>query len=139
MLSDEQISSLTNGFVKMGRKVGLKNGYGRQIALYRHEDCWDIALVDKKSKKEDVEVCRFTYPDRLPDDELDATIELAGYVSYKLHDCCRTMSAAKGSKMFQSKLTPEERSARAKKAVQARIAKYGQKTRSADRGDASGH
>ncbi len=39
--------------------------------------------------------------------------------------------ASTGGKKTWAKLTPEERSARAKKAVQARIAKYGQKTRNA--------
>lgn len=38
-----------------------------------------------------------------------------------------TANLSKAGKTSSAKLTPEERSARAKKAVQARIAKYGQK------------
>lgn len=38
-------------------------------------------------------------------------------------------SYAKGANVMNAKLTPEERSARAKKAVEARIKKYGQKSR----------
>lgn len=127
MLSDKQISELTNGFVKIGRKVGLQNGYGYQVALKRNNDSWDINLIDGSSKKETNEIFRFPYPDKLPTDKLDATIELAGYVSAKLHDYRRTMLAAKGSKKYQASLTREQRSARAKKAVEARIKKYGQK------------
>lgn len=41
-------------------------------------------------------------------------------------------SHAKGANAMNSKLTPEQRRERAKKAVAARIAKYGQKTRNAD-------
>lgn len=37
--------------------------------------------------------------------------------------------ASQGGKKAWAKLTPEERSARAKKAVRARIAKYGQKAK----------
>ncbi len=40
-------------------------------------------------------------------------------------------SHAKGAKAMNAKLTAEERSARARKAVAARIAKYGQKPRKA--------
>jgi len=36
---------------------------------------------------------------------------------------------ARGANVMNAKLTPEERSARAKKAVEARIKKYGQKPR----------
>lgn len=36
---------------------------------------------------------------------------------------------AKGANALNNKLTPEQRSERAKKAVAARIAKYGQKTK----------
>lgn len=41
-----------------------------------------------------------------------------------------TRNLSQAGKASASKLTPEERSARAKKAVRARIAKYGQKKRS---------
>lgn len=39
------------------------------------------------------------------------------------------VSNSRAGRMSASKLTPEERSARAKKAVEARIKKYGQKTK----------
>lgn len=41
-------------------------------------------------------------------------------------------------KASASKLTPEQRSERAKKAVEARIKKYGQKARNASNADVSG-
>lgn len=40
-------------------------------------------------------------------------------------------SHAKGANAMNAALTPEQRSARAKKAVEARIKKYGQKTKTA--------
>ncbi len=40
------------------------------------------------------------------------------------------VGSSKGGKRAWAKLTPEQRSARAKKAVAARIAKYGQKRKS---------
>lgn len=41
----------------------------------------------------------------------------------------RARANSNAGKVSASKLTPEERSERAKKAVQARIAKYGQKSK----------
>lgn len=41
----------------------------------------------------------------------------------------RAKANGKAGKVSANKLTPEERSARAKKAVEARIKKYGQKSR----------
>ena len=43
------------------------------------------------------------------------------------------VGSSKGGKKTWAALTPEERSARAKKAVEARIAKYGQKSRKPER------
>lgn len=46
--------------------------------------------------------------------------------------------ASIGGKKAWASLTPEQRSARAKKAVEARIKKYGQKTRDTSNVDVSG-
>lgn len=66
----------------------------------------------------------------MPKDEIDAAIELAGLISSRLHEWSKRSQIGKsGGKKSSDNLTPEQRSERAKKAVQARIAKYGQKTR----------
>lgn len=56
--------------------------------------------------------------ERLRKENAELRAELAKY----------KQSHAKGANAMNAKLTPEQRSERAKKAVQARIAKYGQKS-----------
>lgn len=141
MLSDDDITTLVNNFVKMGLKVGLQNGCGggRQIALFRYDDGWSVELVETTEKRLKEAVLHFDYPIVLPDDEMDAAIELAGLISIRLHDwSSRFIIGRVAGKASASKLTPEERSARAKKAVEARIKKYGQKTGTASKADGSG-
>lgn len=141
MLNDDNITTLVNNFVKMGLKVGLQNGCGggRQIALFRYDDGWGVELVEHTEKRLDKAVMHFDYPMLLPDDDLDAAIELAGLISVRLHDWVNRSKIGKvAGKVSASKLTPEERSARAKKAVEARIKKYGQKTGTASKADGSG-
>ncbi len=132
MLTDKQISTLTNQFVRTGMRVGLQNGCGggRQIALFRYDDSWGIELVEHTEKRLSKATMHFDYPAFLPKDEIDAAIELAGLISSRLHEWSKRSQIGKsGGKKSSDNLTPEQRSERAKKAVQARIAKYGQKTR----------
>jgi len=135
MLTEEKIRELVNGFVRMGMKIGLQNscGGGRQIALFHHDDGWSIELVEHTEKRLSKASIHFDYPATLPDDELDAAIELAGLVSSQLHEWARRSRIGKsGGKKSSANMTPEERSARAKKAVEARIKKYRQKPRTLD-------
>jgi len=132
MLTEEKIRELVNGFVRMGMKVGFQDacGGGRQIALFQHDDGWSIELVESTEKRLSKAVMHFDYPMILPEDDFDAAIELAGLVSTRLHDWTnRSRIGKRGGKKSSANMTPEERSARAKKAVEARIKKYGQKPR----------
>lgn len=133
MLTDGQITTLTNHFIRMGLKVGLQSacGGGRQIALFRHDDGWSIELVELTEKRLSKSVTHFDYPMTLPDNEMDAAIELAGIISMRLHEWAKRSTIGKrAGKKSAASLTPEQRRERAKKAVAARIAKYGQKRRS---------
>lgn len=129
MLTDEQITTLTNGFVKMGRRFGFKGTEGGTVGLFGHDDGWSLELVQPKSVETKSAKTLIKLPDDLPEGNLDAAIALAGHISWKLHDWNQTTAAANGSRKYQASLTPEQRSERARKAVEARIKKYGQKTK----------
>ncbi len=133
MLNDKQIKVLTNHFVKMCKGLGfdMVKSCGRQIALFRQDDGWSLELVESTALRLKNATMHFDYPLALPEDEWDAAIELAGLISIRLHDWMNRSKIGKAAgKASASKLTPEQRSARAKKAVEARIKKYGQKNKS---------
>ncbi len=142
MLNDEQIKVLTNHFVKMCKGFGFDmfRSCGSQIALFHQEDGWSIELVEPTNLRLKNATMHFDYPLVLPEDEWDAAIELAGLISIRLHDWMNRSKIGKAAgKASASKLTPEQRRERAKKAVAARIAKYGQKTGNAGKADGSRH
>lgn len=131
-LEERDINTLTNHFIRMIMKVGLHTacGDGRQICLFKYENAWSLDLVSNTEMRLGNALTKFDYPESLPEDDLDAAIELAGLISAKLHHWANRSRVSKaGGTASANKLTPEQRSERAKKAVAARIAKYGQKSR----------
>ncbi len=127
MLSDEQIRIIVNQFVKMGMKLDF-TGQGLEIALFRNDDSWDLQTIEPRSPKlKDAEL-HFRFPDDLPEDNLDAAIELAGILSIRLHKYANNKKANAGK-------TPEQRKAAAKKAIEARWTKYrAEKAKAAENG-----
>lgn len=86
MLTDEQITILTNVFVKTGMRVGFENGKGANIALFRWDDSWELRLLPNRDPMLKDAQARFKFPDNLPDDKIDAAIALAGFITHKLHN-----------------------------------------------------
>lgn len=130
MLSDDTITQLTNGFVRAGLKAGFASGTeDKLICLFRHNDGWSLEVARKSSDYAKDALAAFDFPRKLPDDELDAAIELASLISHKLHFWSNSQKAHSAAKKYHSSLTTEQRRERAKKAVAARIAKYGQKSK----------
>lgn len=116
MLSDEQIRTLVNHFVRMSMKVGF-NAEGLEIALFRNDGSWDLRTVEPRSPELKTSELHLKYPSNLPGDDVDAAIELAGILSVRLHKYFNNKKANAGK-------TPEQRKAVAKKAVETRWAKY---------------
>lgn len=117
MLTDAQITTLTNHFVRMGMKIGFQEGVGMNICLFRYEDGWGLELVPPRHSRLKEAQSKFKYPENLPTDEMDAAIALAGFVTRKLHNwnTAKKSAAAKDKSQFGN-------------ATAARIAKYGQKS-----------
>lgn len=115
MLTDEDITKLTNHFVRTGMKVGFANGIGTNICLFRYNDGWGLELVPPRDPRLKEASTKFKFPDHLPSDEIDAAIALAGLITHKLHNwnTAKKSAAARDSSQFA-------------KAVAVRIAKYGQ-------------
>lgn len=129
---DKQITIITNHFVRMI----IKNDpfIFQSTKIYFFDDS-ENGMSLRMLQKDDPEVRKATTSFDFPkldirDDQLDIAIELAGYISVKLHDYYKHKNkSSKGGKKSSAKLTPKQRSERAKKAVAARMAKYGQKSR----------
>lgn len=118
MLSNEDITTLTNHFVRMGMKIGFENGVGNNICLFKQEDGWSLELVPPRHPRLKYAEAKFKYPENLPPDKIDAAIALAGLITHKLHNwnTAKKSAAAKDKSQFA-------------KATAARMAKYGQKSR----------
>lgn len=132
MLDDTQITTITNHFVRLMQQYGLHTGVGANIALIRYDDGWGLEILQARdSRLKDASV-KFPYPEFTTknDNVMDLSLELAGYISHKLHNWSKlSKQNSKAGKISSNRLTPEQRRERAKKAVAARMAKYGQKRR----------
>ena len=114
-MTDEQISQLTNQFVKMMTYFG---GYspeqvrGLKIVLDRGDGFWDLKAVQPEDAQIHKHALVFDMPE-LPEDKTDAMIELAGAVSTRLHKYAIGMRRNAGR-------SESTRKASAKKASDAR-------------------
>lgn len=93
-LTADKISTLVNQFVKIGMRMGVwRECSGKVIALIEHDDGWSLEVFEKYSRDLKSAATRFPFPE-LPEDETDAAIELAGYLSIKLNDYIKARRAA---------------------------------------------
>lgn len=122
---NENLRQGINHFVKLAVKGGLNRlAADYRIGVNKLNDGYEIRAIQTDNLEQfDL---TFKFPE-LPDDETDAMIDLAGFVSNKITEWPLIQQHSTAGKASAAKLTPEQRSARAKKAVQARIKKYGQK------------
>lgn len=114
-LTKDKITILVNHFVR----VELKFGFADEktiVALFEHDDGWSLETVPKHDSRLKEAKTRFTLPS-LPDDEMDAAIELAGFLSVKLNNYIRAKRAASGR-------SAEVKSRAGKIAAEARWKKY---------------
>lgn len=116
LLDKKQISTLVNRFVKNGLEMGFPME-GMKIALFHEDDHWDLLVVPKRSPELKKAEMHFNFPDDLPSEPLDTAIELAGFLSVRLNSYMSKKKSSSGK-------TPEQRKASAKKAIEARWAKY---------------
>lgn len=93
MLTDEQITKITNHFVRMGKEIGFENGIGMNICLFKHEDGYSLEIIPPRDPRLKSAETKFNFPCNLPGDEFDAAIELAGLISYRLHGFSRNKKA----------------------------------------------
>jgi hypothetical protein len=119
-----------NSFVKMavGKTEVIKGNQALQenvnIHVNRMNTGWQLALRPKSAGDEESDLI-LSVPE-LPDNVEDARIELAGYISIRFVRWFNSQKYVRGAKIMHAKRTKAERSAAAKRAVSARIDKYGQ-------------
>ena len=121
-MDDEQISRLVNQFVRTFRKFGgAKQDFSQDFVIgfreNKHKGYQELVAAARENANEFDTT--FEFP-KLEGDELDQTIQLAGYLSLKLRDYELSRKKAKGGRTTASRMTPEQRSASAKKAAKAR-------------------
>lgn len=117
-MTDQQISQLTNQFVKMMTCFddwSPEQVRGLKIVLKRGEDYWDLKAIAPEEASAQKYALTMDFPE-LTEDKTDAMIELAGVISARLH------AYQIGLKKSAAR-TPEARSRSAQKAVRARWAK----------------
>ena len=121
-MADEQISQLVNQFVRTFRKFGgAKQDFSQDFVIgfreNKHKGYQELVAAARENANEFDTI--FEFP-KLEGDELNQTIQLAGYLSLKLRDYELSRKKAKGGRTTASRMTPEQRSASAKKAAKAR-------------------
>ena len=118
-MDDEQISRLVNQFVRTFRKFGgAKQDFSQDFVIgfreNKHKGYQELVAAARENANEFDTI--FEFP-KLEGDELNQTIQLAGYLSLKLRDYELSRKKAKGGRTTASRMTPEQRSASAKKAA----------------------
>lgn len=125
-MSDDQRAQLINQFIHTARHYGALNGQrdfaaeGYVIGFRKIVDddgvSRDLVLADEDNS-DDFDVT-FPFP-KLKSDELNNAVDLAGYLTNKLRDYETSRKRARGARATNAKLTPEQRSANARKAGRA--------------------
>lgn len=137
-LDDEIIRKLINQFVKMVKRVGFEQVIGEKIALLECENGWALtnysgglklgtigAYVPSNSKDVDITNIKLVKVSKVfteipPSDEKDETDTLINLTLHLSHGLNQYSSHVRTN----SVRTPEQRKASAKKAIEARWAKY---------------
>lgn len=117
-MTNDQIRELVNATGRRIVKSGLPKTKNGCFVLARVEGEWDITVTEKEAADNiDGMAIKFPIPKNLPDDEVGQAIDVAGYLTEKLK---RYFAGVRGNQLR----TAEQRRASAKKAIEARWARY---------------